>query len=375
MKEFDYMAFQAKVLEEVKSINSMLNKGSESGALLTDDILNGAMGVKSDAHITEKKRNPDIWDNDFDAKQILTEKAISRIIDLYASGNSVREICDWMETNLEYKISGETVNLVTDCVLPEIQSWRSRPLDSVYSIIWVDALRCKVMNDQNRPVTQTLYSLLAVDCNGYKDIPGMYMSENADSDFWLSVFTDLKSRGVNDILLICSDDLSGFSDAVNTLFPNTVMLNSVVHLVRNSLKYAASKNRKELLKDMKKIYQSENKEKAEEELNKFKSKWNQSYPIVIKSWQEKWPNLSDYFQYPESIRRIIYSTNAVENYHTKIRKSVKTKGVFSNDSALKKLIYLVYRNIRKKWTMPLSNWGQTAQQLAIHFNERFNFFK
>lgn len=306
---------------------------------------------------------------------ILAEGVADRIIGLYALGNSTREISDWMEENLGNRVSADTISSITDRVMPEIQSWKSRPLESVYAIVWMDAIHYKVMDDKNRPVTRAIYNVLGVDRNGYKDLLGMYISKSEGANFWLQVLTDLQTRGVKDILIACTDNLAGFSDAIKSVFTETTVQTCIVHQIRNSIKYVASKNQKEFMKDLKRVYQAVSKDQAEVELENLNSKWGEDYPIVIKSWRDNWEKLTAYFQYSDSIRKIIYTTNTVEGYHRKIRKVTKNKGVFTSDTALEKLVYLAYRNIRKKCTMPLANWGKTAQQLAIIYPDRFNLFE
>lgn len=403
MEEFDYKAFQAKVLEQIKSGKPLLGKDGAFAPLL-ENILNAALEGEMDAHMNEEERLSGNRRNGYTPKQvqtqlgevmvhtprdrdsrfepefikkrerILADGVADRIIGLYALGNSTREISDWMEENLGNRVSAETISSITDRVLPEIQSWRTRPLDAVYPIVWMDAIHYKVMDEKNRPVTRAIYNVLGVDRNGYKDLLGMYISKSEGANFWLSVLTDLQTRGVSDILIACTDNLTGFSDAIVSVFPKTIVQSCIVHQIRNSLKYVASKNQKEFLKDLKQVYQAINKEKAEDELDNLELKWGEAYPIVIKSWRDNWHKLSAYFQYSDAIRRIIYTTNTVEGYHRQIRKVTKNKGVFTNDTALEKLVYLAYRNIRKKWTMPFANWGQTAQQLAIIFPDRFRLF-
>lgn len=403
MEEFDYKSFQAKVLEQLKSGKPLLGKDGAFAPLL-ENILNAALEGEMDAHMDKEERQSGNRRNGYTPKQvqtqlgevrvhtprdrdsrfepefikkrerILADGVADRIIGLYALGNSTREISDWMEENLGNRVSAETISSITDRVLPEIQSWRSRPLDSVYPIVWMDAIHYKVMDDKNRPVTRAIYNVLGVDRNGYKDLLGMYISKSEGANFWLSVLTDLQTRGVSDILIACTDNLTGFSDAINSVFPETIVQSCIVHRIRNSLKYVASKNQKEFMKDLKQVYQAVSKEKAEDELDNLELKWGEAYPIVIKSWRDNWYKLSAYFQYSDGIRKMIYTTNTVEGYHRQIRKVTKNKGVFTNDTALEKLVYLAYRNIRKKWTMPLANWGQTAQQLAIIFQDRFKLF-
>jgi len=403
MEEFDYKAFQAKVLEQLKSGKPLLGKDGAFAPLL-ENILNAALEGEMDVHMSEAERMSGNRRNGYTPKQvqtqlgevtvhtprdresrfepefikkrerILADGVADRIIGLYALGNSTREISDWMEENLGNRVSAETISSITDRVLPEIQSWRSRPLDSVYPIVWMDAIHYKVMDEKNRPVTRAIYNVLGIDRNGYKDLLGMYISKSEGANFWLSVLTDLQSRGVRDILIACIDNLSGFSDAINSIFPKTTVQSCIVHQVRNSLKYVSSKNQKEFIKDLKLVYQAVSREKAEDELDNLELKWGDNYPIVIKSWRDNWHKLSTYFQYSDQIRKMIYTTNTVEGYHRQIRKVTKSKGVFTNDTALEKLVYLAYRNIRKKWTMPLANWGQTAQQLSIIFPDRFKLF-
>lgn len=404
MEEFDYKAFQAKVLEQIKSGKPLLGKDGAFAPLL-ENILNAALEGEMDAHLNVEERSTGNRRNGRMSKQvqtqlgevtvhtprdrhssfepefvkkretILAEGVADRIIGLYALGNSTREISDWMQENLGNRVSADTISSITDRVLPEIQSWRSRSLESVYPIVWMDAIHYKVMDEKNRPVTRAIYNVLGVDRNGYKDLLGMYISKSEGANFWLTVLTDLQSRGVNDILIASTDNLTGFSDAIKSVFPQTVVQTCVVHQIRNSIKYVASKNQKMFMKDLKLVYQAVSKEQAAVELDSLDSKWGKDYPIVIKSWRDNWEKLTAYFEFSDAIRRIIYTTNTVEGYHRQIRKVTKNKGVFTNDTALEKLVYLAYRNIRKKWTMPLSNWGLTAQQLAIKFPERFSLFE
>ena len=201
----------------------------------------------------------------------------------------------------------------------------------------------------------------------------MYVSHSEGANFWLSVLTDLQNRGVRDILIACVDGLKGFPDAINSVFPDTAVQLCIVHQIRNSIKYVGSKHQKEFMRDLKTVYQAVSKESAEDALDRLDAKWGEPYPIVIKSWRNNWGHLTEYFQYTAPIRKLIYTTNTVEGYHRQVRKVTKNKGVFTNDSALEKLVYLAYRNIKKKWTSSLSNWGLVSQQLAIKFGDRFPF--
>ena len=229
----------------------------------------------------------------------------------------------------------------------------------------------KVTDERGCAVTRAIYNVLSIDREGHKELLGMYISRNEGANFWLSVLTDLQNRGVEDILIACIDGLKGFPEAIQSVYPNTAVQLCVVHQIRNSIKYVGSKNQKEFLRDLKCVYQAVNKESAENELLKLDEKWGEQYPVVIRSWQDNWDKLSEYFQYTPVIRKLIYTTNTVEGYHRQIRKVTKNKGVFPSDTALEKLVYLAYRNIRKKWTMPLANWATISQQLAIKFGNRF----
>ena len=281
-----------------------------------------------------------------------------------------KSVTGWKK-NLGNRVSADTISSITDRVLPEIKSWKSCMLAPVYHIVRMDAIHYKVTDERGCAVSRAIYNVLGIDKEGHKDVLGMYVSKSEGANFWLSVLTDLQNRGVKDILIACVDGLKGFPDAIQSISPNTVVQLCIVHQIRNSIKYVGSKNQKEFLKDLKCVYQAVSKEIAEDELLKLDQKWGELYPIVIKSWQDNWDKLSEYFQFTSGIRKLIYTTNTVEGYHRQIRKVTKNKGVFPTDTALEKLVYLAYRNIRKKWSMPLANWGTISQQLAKKFGERF----
>ena len=260
---------------------------------------------------------------------------------------------------------------ISDRVLPEITAWKSRMLDPVYAICWLDAIHYKVKDDKGRAVTRAIYNVLGINKSGHKDLLGMYISESEGANFWLDVMTDLQNRGVRDILICCVDGLKGFPDAIQSVFPETSVQLCVVHQIRNSIKYVGSKHQKEFLKDLKTVYGAVSKDSALAQLDMVDEKWGEMYPIVIKSWRDNWERLTEYFQYTPAIRKLIYTTNTVEGYHRQVRKVTKNKGVFPSDTALEKLVYLAYRDISGKWTMPLSNWALISQQLAIKFGDRF----
>lgn len=241
----------------------------------------------------------------------------------------------------------------------------------MYPFVWLDAIHYKIKED-GRYISKAVYTILGVNMEGRKEVLGLYLSENEGANFWLQVLTDLSNRGVEDILIASVDGLSGFPEAINSIFPQTEIQLCIVHQIRNSLKYVASKNQKEFMRDLKRVYRAISKEAAELELDKLDEKWGDKYPIVIKSWRSKWENLSVYFKYPEDIRKVIYTTNTIESVHRQFRKLTKTKGAFPNENSLLKLLYLGIQNASKKWTMPIWDWSLTLSQLAIFFEGRLD---
>ncbi|MCQ2185342.1 MAG: IS256 family transposase [Bacteroidales bacterium] len=398
--EKDFNELKARILEEIKAGKPLFGK---DGALapMIENIVNAVLEGEMDAHLTQETREsgnrrngkmdkqvrtplgditvstPRDRDASFDQQflkkreTMLSEGMAERIIGLYALGTSTRDISDWMEDTVGTSVSAETISAITDRVLPELEAWRNRTLDEVYPIVWLDAVHYKVMDDKNRAVTRAIYNVLAIDKDGHKDLIGMYVSKSEGANFWLSVLTDLQNRGVKDIMIACIDGLSGFPDAIKSVFPNTAIQLCIIHQIRNSMKFVGSKYQKEFMADLKPVYGAATKEAAELALDNLESKWGEQYPIVIKSWRDKWDKLSEFFQYTPAIRKLIYTTNTVEGYHRQIRKVTKNKGVFPNDTAPVKLVYLAYRNIRKKWTMPIPNWAIISQQLAIKFGDRY----
>lgn len=292
-----------------------------------------------------------------------------QIIAMYAKGMSTRDIEDQMKDIYGIEVSPTLVSKVTDKIMPQIAEWQSRPLDRIYPIVYLDAIHFKV-RQENRIVNKAAYTVLAIDVNGYKDILGIWIGEHESAGFWLGVLNDLKSRGVEDILIVAKDGLSGFSEAITAVFPQTETQLCVIHQIRNSLKYISFKDRKALIADLKPVYQALTLEEAELKFNEFKLKWEKRYTLVIKSWENNWLELTTYFRYPPEIRRVIYTTNTIEGYHRQLRKVTKTKTAYPTDDALRKIIYLATLDISRKWTMPVSNWGRCLSQLVIYFGER-----
>ncbi|MET1249381.1 IS256 family transposase [Sporolactobacillus sp. STCC-11] len=293
-----------------------------------------------------------------------------QIIALYAKGMSTRDIEDHMRDIYGISVSPAMVSKVTDKVIPLIYDWHSRPLEKVYTIVYLDAIHFKVKQD-HRIINKAAYTVLGINTEGMKDILGLWIGENESASFWLSVCTDLKNRGVEDILIACKDGLSGFSEAINTVFPKTRIQLCVIHQLRNNIKYISTKYRKPFLDDMKKVYKAFTIEQAELAFEEVKKNWGEKYPRVIDSWETNWLELTAYFEYPPEIRKMIYTTNTVEGFHRQLRKVTKSKNAYPTDDALRKIIYLATRDITKKWTLAIPGWIECRAQLRIMFGERF----
>ena len=300
---------------------------------------------------------------------IMADSLEQKIIGLYGLGMSLRDISAHIKEMYDMNISHTVLSEITDRIIPEVKAWQNRPLEDVYCIVWLDAMHYKV-KEEGKITHKALYNILGVNPAGHKEVLGMYISQSEGANFWLQVLTDLQNRGLKDILIACTDNLMGFTEAIESIFPKVEVQSCIVHQIRNSLKYVASKDQKEFMRDLKLVYRADTKQIAETELLNLAAKWEKKYPIVIESWTRNWEKLSTYFQYSAPIRKIIYTTNAVEGFHRQVRKVTKTKGAFTSDTALLKLVYLATRNIQKKWTSPLQNWALTVQQLSIRFGDR-----
>jgi len=301
----------------------------------------------------------------------LTDEIERKVISMFGLGMSYQDIASHVGEMYGLSVSNATISAVTDKLIPELKQWQQRPLESVYTFIWLDAIHYKVKED-GRYQSKAVYTVLGLNLEGKKEILGLYLSESEGANFWLSVLTDIANRGVQDILIASVDGLKGFPEAINSIFPQTEVQLCVIHQIRNSMKYVASKNQKAFMADLKPVYKAVSKEAAETALDELESRWGAQYPIVIKSWRSKWENLSVYFKYPEDIRRVIYTTNAIEAVHRQFRKLTKTKGAFPNENSLLKLLYMGIQNASKKWTMPIQNWYLTLSQLSIYFEGRLD---
>ena len=303
--------------------------------------------------------------------QLMANGIDEQVIAMYAKGMSTRDIEEHLRAIYGIDVSPSLVSRITDRIMPYVSEWQSRPLDRLYPIVFLDAIHFKVRKD-NHIVNKAAYTVLGINTEGQKDILGIWIGENESASFWLGVCNDLKNRGIEDILIACKDGLSGFSEAINTVFPQAEIQLCVIHQIRNSMKYVPYKERKELMADLKKVYQALTLEEAEFSFEEFKEKWGKKHPIIIRSWERNWLELTTYFAYPYAIRRLIYTTNTIEGFHRQLRKVTKTKTAYPTDDALRKIIYLAIQDISKKWTKPVKEWKQCISQMAIHFEDRFN---
>lgn len=292
-----------------------------------------------------------------------------QILSLYAKGMSTRDIVATFEDMYGAEISAGLVSQVTNSVMDNVIEWQNRPLDAVYPIVYLDCIVLKIRQDK-RVINKAIYLVLGVNVEGHKELLGMWVSENEGAKFWLSVLTDLQNRGVKHMLIACVDGLKGFPDAINSTFPETKIQLCIVHMVRHSVKFVPWKDYKAVTADLKRIYQSVTEQEASLELDNFAEKWDEKYPQISKSWRANWPNLITIFDYPEDIRKVIYTTNAIESLNSVIRKSVKTRKVFPSDDAALKVIYLAIEAASKKWTMPIRNWKPALNRFMIEFEEQ-----
>jgi transposase-like protein len=301
----------------------------------------------------------------------LNDEIEQKIIALYGLGMSYQDISAHLNEIYGLEVSVGTLSAITDKIIHTVKEWQARPLASIYPIVWLDAIHYKI-RESGKVAGKAVYTILGVNIDGRKEVLGLYISENEGANFWLQALTDLSNRGVKDVLIACVDGLKGFPEAIETIFPKAEVQLCVVHQIRNSMKYVGSNNHKEFMADLKRVYKASTKDLAESELDILAGKWNDKYPIVITSWRNNWERLSQYFKYPEAIRRIIYTTNTIEAVHRQFRKLTKTKGSFPNQDSLLKLLYMGIQNASKKWTMPVQNWSLTISQLAIFFEGRLD---
>ena len=401
LTNFNYNEFKAEAIEKIKSGQPLTGKGGILTPLLKE-LLESALEGELEAHLLENREagisnrrngksskqvqtNSDSFElltprdreGSFEPEivkkrqTVLNESLDNKVLALYALGMSYEAISEHLAEMYGLEVSSAKISLITDKLLPLITEWRNRPLESVYPIVFLDAMHFKVRVD-GKVTTKAFYSVLAVSTEGKKDILGLYLSENEGARFWLGVLNDLRARGVEDLLIASIDGLKGFPEAIADVFPKTEIQLCIVHQIRNSLKYVVSKDQKAFMADLKLVYRASSKDLAEHHLLELGEKWGKKYPAVMKSWNDNWENLSQYFKYPEELRRIIYTTNIVEGFHRQIRKYTKNKGAFTSENALLKLIYCACQKVLEKWNQPMHNWALIISQLQIYFDGRLN---
>jgi transposase-like protein len=299
-----------------------------------------------------------------------TNELEDKIIGMYAKGMSVRDIQETLQELYGVNVSPTTLSAITDKVWELVESWQNRSLASIYPIIYLDALHIKLRREA-KVYNTAVYTVLGVDVEGHRDVLGHWIGQgNESANFWLSVITDLQSRGVKDIFIACMDGLSGFKEAILAVFPQTQIQRCVIHQIRNSLKYIAWVDRKAFMNDLKQIYQAVTRESAEAHLRQLSETWSDKYAVAVRSWQNNWEDLATFFEYPAEIRRLIYTTNSLENYHRQLRKVTKSKSVFPTPEAARKLLFLAHCDILKNWTLPIQHWQLILNQLGIRFEGR-----
>jgi transposase-like protein len=397
-EKFNLEAFSKELAEQIRNGKGLTGK---DGALtpLLKKVIEAALEGELDEHIKEtredsgNRRNghtqknlksslggieifaPRDRESSFNPQTIAKRQRTlpgdldEKILSLYSRGMSYRDIRSQIEEIYGVQISDGTISSITDRVVPVIREWQSRPLERLYPIIWMDAMHFKVRED-GMVRTKAIYTILGVDLEGKKEVLGLYQGEHESASFWLQVLNDLSQRGVQDILIASIDNLKGFAEAIENMFPKTEVQLCVIHQIRNSLKYIPWKNQREFIKDLKQVYKASTLEIAEHNLDQLEDKWAKQYPVVIKSWRTNWNRLSNYFKYPEPIRRLIYTTNTVEGYHRMVRKVTKSKGAFTSETAMLKLIFMATMNFQRRWKTSIFNWPNILNQLTIYYEDR-----
>ena len=393
---FDFKIFEDQAIEQLKNGKPLEGKDGVLAPLikrLVEASLNGEM----DGHLSEEKQGnrrngkmskqvktafgnveiatPRDRDGSFEPKLIakrqttLGDALDHKIISLYSHGMSYNDIIKHLEDLYGLSVSAGTLSAITDKVVEEVKAWQNRPLESVYPFVWLDAIHFKVKEDGSIK-TKAVYCLIGINREGVKDLLGLYISENEGARFWMQVLADIQNRGVKDIIIACIDNLKGFAEAIEAIFPKTEVQLCVIHQIRNSTKFVAYKDIKAVMESLKEVYQAPTKEQGETGLALLDEQWGKKYPSMIKSWRNNWERLSNYFKYPKEIRKIIYTTNIIESFHSQLRKVTKSKRVFSSDMSLFKLLYLVHQNIKKGWIGPIKGWKQLYAQMVILYEER-----
>ena len=393
---FDFKAFEASALEQLSSGKPLEGKDGILAPLIKR-LVEASLQGEMDGHLAGSKRvnrrngkgskqvktafgtvdieTPRDRQGTFEP-QIIPKRQTSlggsldhKIISLYGRGMSYNDICKHLEELYGLTVSPATLSAITDSVVEEVKAWQHRPLESVYPLMWLDAIHYKVKED-GAIKTKAVYCLIGVSREGVKDLLGLYISENEGARFWLNVLADIQNRGVRDIIIACIDNLKGFAEAIETIFPKTEVQLCIIHQIRNSTKYVAYKDLKKVMGSLKEVYQAPNKEQAEKGLALLEDDWGGQYPMLVKSWMSNWERLSNYLKYPKEIRKLMYTTNMIESFHSQLRKVTKTKRVFPSDMSLFKLLYLVHQHAKEGWIGAIAGWKQIFAQMSILFEER-----
>ena len=319
--------------------------------------------------VIPRDRNGEFEPKVLEKRRTRTDEIEQKILAMYAKGMSQRDIEDNLREIYGADIPQTLISKITDKILPEVNEWQNRPLESIYPIIYFDGIMFKSRKD-NQIINKCVYSVLGIDMSGQKEILGIWLSENEGASFYASICSDLKKRGVTDIFVACHDNLKGLGETINATFPKTKQQLCIVHQIRNSTKFVQYKDRKIICADLKKIYGAVNLDDAEYAREEFREKWDRKYPSIMRSWDANWAELTTFFNYPQQIRHLIYTTNAVEAYHRMVRKFTKAKAIFPTDDSIRKVVFLSTKEIAKKWTMPIREWAMAYSQIVIFFADR-----
>lgn len=397
-KQFDFEAFKRDAIEKLRNKQPLTGKDSIFQPLLKQ-LLEEALEGELEAHLNAQERvngnrrngkmqktvktgkgafeltTPRDRDSSFEPQIVgkrqvfITDEIEEKVLRLYSKGLSTRDIASDIEEMYGYSISATTLSTITDKVIPAIKEWQQRPLEDVYCLVWMDAMFFKV-REEGFVKSKVLYNIIGINPSGEKDLIGMYLSDSEGATFWMQVLNDLKNRGIQDILIACIDNLRGFEEAIKHIYPKTEVQSCIVHQIRNSVKYVSAKDTPAFMSDLKQVYRATNKELAEFELDKLSEKWEKKYPGAVLGWRNNWHKLSTFFRFPDAVRKVMYTTNTIEAFHRQVRKVTKTKGSFTSDMALMKLVYLASTHITEKWGNSPKRWMEVVGQLQIYFPDR-----
>jgi putative transposase len=395
-QDFNFKEFEKEAIKQIRAGKQLEGKNGVLAPLL-QRLLNASIQGELDAHLEDgkgvnrrngrgkKRLKTSFGEIDIDSPrdrastfepQIVKKRQLTlgggidhKVISLYAKGMSYESICEHLEELYGIALSPATLSAITDRIMPEVYQWQNRPLEELYPIVWLDAIHYKVRSE-GRIIHKAVYHIMGVNRDGIKEILGMYIGEKEGAKFWLHVLSDLQARGVKDILIACIDNLTGFKEAIESIFQKTDVQLCIIHQIRNSFKYLRRKDSKEFIEDLKAIYTALNLNEGERNLEAFDKKWGKSYPAVVRSWKMNWEGLSTFFHFPIELRRVMYTTNSIESFHSQLRKITKSKRVFPNDESLLKLLYLITIRVTEKWSRPITNWKSAYAQLSILYEER-----